>query len=194
MERNAHIERKTNETDINLKLLLDSINPSSINTGIGFFNHMLLLMVTHGKMFLELNVKGDLEIDGHHTVEDVGICFGKAFNKALGDKKGIMRFGQATVPMDEACSSVIIDISGRGYFLYKGDALSGLIQSYSEELTVEFFRSFAHNAQITIHIHQLYGQNRHHIHESIFKAAGLALYRAYSVGYDNTIPSTKGIL
>lgn len=194
MERNAHIERRTNETDINLTLVLNNSNQSSINTGIGFFNHMLLLMATHGKMCLQLNVKGDLEIDGHHTVEDVGICLGKAFNKALGDKTGIMRFGEATVPMDESCSSAVVDISGRGFLLYKGNILTGSIQSYSEELTIEFFRSFAHNAQITVHIHQLYGENRHHIHESIFKAVGLALYRAYSIGNDNTIPSTKGVL
>ncbi|MGB4269922.1 MAG: imidazoleglycerol-phosphate dehydratase HisB [Spirochaetota bacterium] len=194
MERSAHIERKTKETDIALKLFLDSIEPCTIETGIGFFNHMLTLFATHGRMSIQLNAKGDLDVDAHHTVEDTGICLGKAFHKALGDKQGIVRFGHAIVPMDEACSSVIVDISGRGYFVYRGDKLTGLIQTYSEELTLEFFKAFAHNAQVTMHIQQLYGDNRHHIHESIFKAAGIALYRAYTIGDSTGIPSTKGVL
>ncbi len=194
MERSAHIERKTKETEIALKLYLDSSQPCSIDTGIGFFNHMLILFTAFGRMSIQLNAKGDLDVDGHHTIEDTGICLGKAFLKALGDKQGILRFGQATVPMDEACSSVIVDISGRGYFVYKGEKLTGLIHTYSEELTLEFFKAFAHNAGITMHIQQLYGDNRHHIHESIFKAAGLALYRAYTVGDSTGIPSTKGVL
>lgn len=194
MERSAHIERKTKETDITLKLFLDSTQPSSIDTGIGFFNHMLTLFAAFGRMSIQLNAKGDLDVDAHHTIEDTGICLGKAFLKALGDKQGILRFGQATVPMDDACSSVIVDISGRGYFVYRGEKLTGLIHTYSEELTLEFFKAFAHNAGITIHIQQLYGDNRHHIHESIFKAAGLALYRAYTIGDSTGIPSTKGVL
>ena len=194
MERSAHIERKTKETDITLKLFLDSLQPSTIQTGIGFFNHMLTLFAAHGRMSIELTAKGDLEVDAHHTVEDTGICLGKAFQKALGDKQGIVRFAHAIVPMDEACSSVIVDISGRGYFVYRGEKLHGLIQTYSEELTLEFFKAFAHNAQITMHIQQLYGDNRHHIHESIFKAAGIALYKAYTIGDSTGIPSTKGVL
>ncbi|MGQ9843747.1 MAG: imidazoleglycerol-phosphate dehydratase HisB [Spirochaetota bacterium] len=194
MERSAHIERKTKETDITVKLLLDSIQPSTIQTGIGFFNHMLTLFAAHGRMNIQLNAKGDLEVDDHHTIEDTGICLGKAFQKALGDKQGIIRFGHAIVPMDEACSSVIVDISGRGYFVYRGEKLRGVIQTYSEELTLEFFKAFAHNAQVTMHIQQLYGDNKHHIHESIFKAAGIALYRAYTISNSTGIPSTKGIL
>ncbi len=194
MERSAHIERKTKETDIALKLLLDTTQSGNIDTGIGFFNHMLTLFAAFGRMSIELYAKGDLDVDAHHTIEDTGICLGKAFQKALGDKQGIMRFGQAIVPMDEACSSVIVDISGRGYFVYKGEKLTGLIHTYSEELTLEFFKAFALNAQITLHIQQLYGDNRHHIHESIFKAAGLALYRAYAIGNSSIIPSTKGVL
>ena len=194
MERSAHIERKTNETDITLKCILDSGDASTITTGIGFFNHMLTLLVTHGRMNIQLNAKGDLEVDDHHTVEDIGICMGKAFNKALGDKSGINRFGQATIPMDEACTAAVVDISGRGCFAYKGDKLTGAIGQYQEELTLEFFQSFAHNALITLHIQQMYGDNRHHIHESIFKAAGLALYRAYSLSEHTGIPSTKGVL
>ncbi|MCX8124046.1 MAG: imidazoleglycerol-phosphate dehydratase HisB [Spirochaetes bacterium] len=194
MERFAHIERKTKETDITLKLFLDSTQPSTIDTGIGFFNHMLTLFAAFSRMSIQLNAKGDLDVDAHHTIEDTGICLGKAFQKALGDKQGIMRFGQATVPMDEACSSVIVDISGRGYFVYRGEKLHGLIHTYSEECTLEFFKSFAHNALITMHIQQMYGDNKHHIHESIFKAAGLALYRAYMLGDSTGIPSTKGVL
>lgn len=194
MERTAHVERKTKETEVSIKLKLDSTLPSSIDTGIGFFNHMVTLFTSHGRMNVQLAVKGDLDVDDHHTIEDVGICMGKALQKAFGDKQSIMRFGQATVPMDEACSSVIIDISGRGYFVYNGEKLSGLIQRYSEELTVEFFKALAFNAQIALHIHQLYGDNRHHIHESLFKAAGLALYRAYALGNSDMIPSTKGVL
>lgn len=194
MERIAHIERKTNETNITLKLLLDSTEQSTISTGVGFFNHMLTLLATFGKMSLQLTVQGDLDVDDHHTVEDVGICYGKALYKALGDKRGILRFGQAQVPMDEACSNVIVDISGRGYFVYTGKKLRGVIGQYSEEMTLEFFKALAYNAQITIHIQQMYGDNRHHIHESIFKAAGIALYKACRTNLENNIPSTKGIL
>ncbi len=194
--RNSEVLRKTNETDISLTLELDSSAPSSIKSGVDFFDHMLSAVAKHGKMKIDLLCSGDTNVDDHHSVEDIGICLGTAFKKALGDKKGITRFGTASVPMDEALSSVSIDISGRGYYRYNGVKLNGYIKTYDEELTNEFFQSFAINAEISLHINLLYGDNRHHIHESIYKSFAVALYTAYSINDKNigTIPSTKGVL
>jgi len=194
MERISVIERKTTETDIKVELNLDKIGKSNIETGIPFFDHMLNSMMRHGRFTASVKCKGDIEIDDHHTVEDIGICLGRAFKEAMGNKTGIRRFGYVIIPMDDALTLVSVDLSGRAYFKYTGTELKGYIKEYSEELTLEFLRSFSDNAQINLHVEQKYGDNRHHIHESIFKALGLALYNGCmideSLGED--IPSTKG--
>lgn len=196
MSRIGIIERKTSETDIYLKLILDSIEPSVIDTSVPFFDHMLNAMSRHGRFHLNLKCKGDNYVDDHHSVEDIGICFGKALKEALSNKAGIKRFGYSAIPMDEALTSVSIDISGRSYFKYTGSELRGYIKNYSEELTLEFFRSVADNADINLHVEQKYGDNRHHIHESIFKAAGVALKEACMIDSSlaGEIPSTKGTI
>lgn len=196
MNRTGSIERKTSETDIKVKLILDSTEPSIIDSGVAFFDHMLYSMSKHGRFHINLTCRGDVHIDDHHSVEDIGICLGKVFKEALGDKAGIRRFGNAVIPMDEALTMVTVDISGRAFFKYSGSELKGTIKSYSEELTSEFMRSFADNAEINLHIVQKYGDNRHHIHESIFKAFGVALYNACSIdsSIQGIIPSTKGII
>lgn len=196
MSRTGTVKRKTAETDISLVLSLDSNEQSIINSSVPFFDHMLNSMSKHGRFHINLKCNGDNQIDDHHSVEDIGICLGKALKEALGDKAGIKRFGYAAIPMDDALTSVTIDISGRAFYKYTGSDLKGYIKSYSEELTTEFLRSFADNAEITLHVEQKYGSNRHHIHESIFKAVGIALRDACSI--DNTlagtIPSTKGTI
>lgn len=196
MKRKSEISRKTNETDINIKLILDSLDKSIINSGEPFFDHMLNSMSKHGRFFLDLKCKGDYEIDAHHSIEDIGICLGLAFRKALDDMSGVSRFGQAIIPMDDALSMAAVDISGRSYFKYSGSNLAGYIGKYNEELTIEFLRSFASNASINLHVILLHGDNRHHIHESIFKALGIALYRACLIDscLNNEIQSTKGNL
>ncbi len=196
MEKKAKIERKTAETDISLTLTLESVQASQIQTGVPFFDHMLSSMTRHGRMSMVLSCDGDIQVDDHHSVEDTGICMGKAFRKSIGDRKGINRFGEAVVPMDEALSMCAVDLSGRGFFQYSGIDLQGYIHTYSEELTLEFLRSFAMNAELTLHVRLLEGSNRHHIHESIYKSLGIALYRAYSIDSvgSEEIPSTKGVL
>lgn len=194
MERISTVKRKTLETEISVELNLDRYSTSSINTGVPFFDHMLNSMSKHGRFYLNLNCSGDTHIDDHHTVEDIGICIGKAFREALGNKSGIKRFGHAVIPMDDAMTLVSIDISGRPYFKYTGSDLKGYIKEYSEELTIEFMRSFSDNFEINLHIVQKYGDNRHHIHESIFKALGLALFNSCQIdeSLNGAIPSTKG--
>ena len=196
MERKAKIDRKTAETDISLALVLESVQGSQIQTGVPFFDHMLSSLARHGKMNMVLACDGDIQVDDHHSVEDTGICLGKAFRKALGDRKGVRRFGEAVVPMDEALSMCAVDLSGRGFFQYSGPELKGYIHTYSEELTLEFLRSFAMNAELTLHIRLLDGSNRHHMHEAIFKSLAVALYRAYTIDSlgSEDIPSTKGVL
>ncbi len=196
MERKAEIRRKTRETDIQLRIALDSAEESKISSGIPFFDHMLSALSRHGRFCLNLECRGDYEVDDHHSIEDIGICLGKALKRALGDKAGIRRFGEASVPMDDALAQSSLDLSGRSYFRYTGGELSGYIGRYSEELTLEFMRSLAVNAGINLHLRLLYGENRHHIHEALFKALGVSLHRA--VGRDeilgDVIPSTKGTL
>lgn len=195
MERTASVARKTSETDITLELALASLNEARIETGVGFFDHMMNALSKHGHLGINLKVKGDTEVDDHHSVEDAGICFGKAFKEALGGKEGIMRFGNASVPMDGSLASASVDLSGRAFFCYTGVDLSGYIGTYSEELTCEFFRAFASNAEVNLHIEVRYGDNRHHIHEAIFKAVARALYAAYSFDpQGGGVPSTKGVL
>jgi len=196
MERTAKFSRKTKETDIFVSIGLDSNEESQIDSGIPFFDHMLNAMFRHGDMHVTITCKGDVEVDFHHSVEDIGICLGKVLEQALGNKAGIKRFGASSVPMDDSLTNVSIDISGRAYFKYTGMDLDLKIKDYDEELTLEFFRSFAVNSGINLHIQQLYGENRHHIHESIFKAAGVALKEAIEIDEKrkNVIPSTKGTI
>lgn len=194
MERKATITRRTSETDIKISLLIDGQGPSRIFSGVPFFDHMLSAMARHGRFVLDLQCTGDTEVDDHHTVEDVGICMGKAIHKALGEKAGIMRFGDATVPMDDALAQVAIDLSGRAYFHYSGIKLNGRIGAYSEELTVEFLRALATHAELNLHVIVHHGENRHHIHEAVFKAVGIALRKAWAedAKLEGEIPSTKG--
>jgi imidazoleglycerol-phosphate dehydratase len=194
--RKAEIKRTTSETDISVKLVLGSADESAIRSGVPFFDHMLNAMSRHGRILIELECRGDNALDDHHSVEDIGICMGKAFRKALGDKSGIARFGQAQVPMDDALCQSVVDISGRAYFKYTGQDLKGVINTYHEELTIEFLRSFADNAGINLHVMLFYGENRHHIHEAIFKSLGVALRRASAIDpeFAGGVPSTKGVL
>lgn len=196
MSRISTIARKTKETDIRIGIDIDRNDPSDINTGVPFFDHMLLSMSRHGRFSADIKCSGDTHVDDHHTVEDIGICLGRAFSEALGDKAGIARFGHAVIPMDDALSMATVDISGRPFFRYTGQKLKGYIKEYSEELTIEFLRSFADNSGINLHIEQMYGENRHHIHESIFKALGIALYYGCRIDESlrGSILSTKGTI
>jgi len=179
------VVRKTKETDIKVEINLDVRGENKINTGIGFFDHMLNSFAFWAGTTLNVECKGDLWIDGHHTIEDVGICIGQALNKALGDKKGIARFGSARVPMDECLATVDIDISNRPYLVFNADV--------KDELVQEFFQAFAFNAGITLHINLLYGKNEHHKCELIYKTFGMALRQAIQV-IGNEVQSTKGAL
>lgn len=191
--RNAEIVRKTKETDIKLNLCLDG-GKTEINTGIGFFDHMLNSFATHGGFGLELSVNGDLQVDGHHTVEDTGIVLGKAFAKALGDKSSIDRFGSFFVPMDEALAFAAVDISGRPYLVFDADFPQAVCGDYDCSLTVEFMRAFAYNAGITLHIKSMYGDNSHHITEALFKSLAHALRLAVKKNSSEKPLSTKGVL
>ncbi|GGJ90469.1 imidazoleglycerol-phosphate dehydratase [Lentibacillus kapialis] len=193
--RSATTNRKTAETAISAELELDGKGMSQVKTGIGFFDHMLTLMAKHGLFDLMLNCNGDLEVDQHHSVEDTGIVLGQAFKKALGDKAGITRYATITTPMDEALSFISVDISGRPYLVYHVDGLKDKIGSFDTELAKEFFQAFAIHAGMTIHINLAYGENSHHIIESIFKGFGRALDQAVSLNDRiDGIPSTKGSL
>lgn len=191
--RTATIARKTNETDINLSLNLDGGNVS-ISTGIGFFDHMLNSFAVHGGFGLELVCDGDLRVDGHHSVEDTGIVLGRAFASALGEKRGIKRFGSAFIPMDEALAECHTDVSGRGFLLLDADFDNSAIGGYDTCLTKEFFRAFAVNAGITLHLRSSYGENDHHKTEALFKAAAHALKAAVALSAEETALSTKGTL
>lgn len=193
MCRTAEIARKTKETDIRIKLNLDGSGVHDIDSGIGFFDHMLTALCVHGGFDLEISCKGDLYVDGHHTVEDVGICLGKAFCEALGDKSGIMRYGSAFIPMDEALGFCSLDISARPYLVFNADFSDDRIGEYDTCLTEEFMRAFAFNAGITLHLKEEYGKNDHHIIEALFKALAHALKQAVSVNGGVTL-STKGTL
>ena len=193
--REASIERNTNETKIKLKINLDGSGKTSINTGVGFFDHMLNLMAFHGNMDLEVKAKGDLEVCDHHMVEDVGIALGKCFLDALGDKRGIRRYGNFFLPMDETLAQVALDISGRPFLHFDCEFKRESIGTFSTEMVLEFFRAFAFNSGITLHARVLYGENDHHKAEAFFKALGRALREAKDVDKDNmAVPSTKGML
>jgi len=194
-KRAAEIKRKTKETDITLKLTLEGEGRSTISTGIPFLNHMLELFARHGLFSLTLKAKGDLEVDFHHTVEDIGICLGQAFAKALGDKRGIRRYGEATIPMDEALASVAVDLSGRSFLTYNVKIRRIKIGNFNAGLVKEFFRAFTDQANLTLHVNLLYGEDIHHCIEAIFKAFGRALREAVELDPRvKGIPSTKGKL
>ncbi len=193
--REAEIERETRETKIRIKIKLEGEGKSEIKSGIGFFDHMLKEFTSHGRFDLKVECNGDKEVDGHHSVEDIGIALGAAIKKALGDKYGIKRYGTFYIPMDEALAFVTLDISGRGYLVYEGGEMSERIGEYETELTEEFLRAMANNAGLTLHVKVIYGKNSHHKTEAIFKALGHAMRIA--VERDprmKEIPSTKGVI
>lgn len=192
--KQAQIKRTTKETDIDVKIRFDNQGKADIDTGIGFFDHMLTALSVHSGISMDIKVKGDLYVDGHHTVEDTGIVLGKAFNEALGDKSGITRYGSAFIPMDESLSFCSLDISNRPFLVFQGSFTNAMIGSYDACLTEEFFRAFAFNAGITIHINMMYGNNDHHKCEAVFKAVAHALKIAVTPLTDGKTLSTKGVL
>ncbi len=192
MSRTASVTRKTKETDIAVSLNLEG-GAVTVNTGIGFFDHMLTALGFYAGFGLELTAKGDLNVDGHHTVEDVGIVLGQALSQALGDKAGITRFGTAFVPMDEALARVVLDISARPYLVCDAAMPQERVGDYDSCLTEEFLRALAVHSGLTLHVKALYGSNAHHITEAIFKALGLALKQAVAVAGQG-VTSTKGML
>ena len=196
MNRTAEVERKTAETHITVKVNLDGTGQSNLHTGIGFFDHMLDQIARHAMLDLNVRAVGDLHVDGHHTVEDVGIALGQAVHQAVGDKKGIRRYGHAYVPLDEALSRVVIDFSGRPGLVMNLPFKSGMIGTFDSQLTHEFFQGFVNHAFVTLHIDNLRGENAHHQAETVFKAFARALRSALEPDPRNagTVPSTKGTL
>ncbi|MGH2877897.1 MAG: imidazoleglycerol-phosphate dehydratase HisB [Solirubrobacteraceae bacterium] len=195
MARAAQIDRTTAETEIHLSLTLDGHGDGERRTGVGFFDHMLDLLARHGRLDLDVRAAGDLQTGAHHTVEDVGICLGQAFDAALGDRAGIARYGQATVPMDEARASCVVDISGRGLCAFSAPLPPGAIGDFDHELTEEFLRALAANAKLTMHVSVEAGTNAHHIIEAAFKACARALRMAVALDpTERGVPSTKGTL
>jgi imidazoleglycerol-phosphate dehydratase len=195
MSRNATISRKTSETDIQLTVNLDGSGRSLVDTGVGFFDHMLTLLAKHGCLDLELKAEGDLHVDQHHTVEDVGICLGQAVNQALGDKAGIRRYGYVALPMEEALANVAIDLSGRYAFVFNAQMPTSKIGDFDSQLVEDFFQAFAANALCNLHINVPYGRNSHHVSEAIFKGTARALRMAVEPDPRMPgVPSTKGTL
>jgi imidazoleglycerol-phosphate dehydratase len=194
--RTAKIERKTKETDVKAEINLDGGGSSAIHTSMPFLDHMLSLMSKHGLLDMKIKAKGDIDIDYHHTVEDVGIVIGKAVKQALGDMKGITRYGQASVPMDEAIATVSLDISGRPYLVYKVEfPRKSRIKNFDADLIEDFLQAFVANSSITLHVESPYGRNIHHIIEAIFKALGRALKQAVTIDPRvKGVPSTKKVL
>lgn len=196
MERKSRIERKTKETEISLSLNLDGRGEAEVKTGIPFMDHMLTLSAAHGFMDVQVTARGDTEIDDHHTVEDLGICFGDAVRKALEGKQGIKRYGEATVPMDEALARVVMDISNRPFLGYRVSLKETKTGNFDINLLKEFFQAFVNNAGVTLHIDLPNGENAHHCAEAVFKAFAKALDRATAIEsrLEGAVPSTKGIL
>ena len=194
--RKAEIKRKTNETDIYAEINLDGRGEGKIHTGIGFLDHMLTLFARHGRFDLTVKCTGDLQVDGHHTVEDVGICLGKVFLQAVGEKRGISRYGYTVLPMDEALILTAVDLSGRAYLGYGLDIRAGKVGDFDTELAEEFFYAFVRSAECTLHVKQLSGSNAHHIIEGAFKSFARSLRSAVATesGFEDEIPSTKGVL
>ena len=195
-DRVAQVQRNTAETQIAVRVNLDGTGAANLSTGIGFFDHMLDQIARHGLIDLDIQAKGDLHIDGHHTVEDVGITLGQAFAKAVGDKKGLRRYGHAYVPLDEALSRVVVDFSGRPGLHMRVPFKSGMVGAFDTQLAYEFFQGFVNHAGATLHIDNLHGENAHHQAESVFKAFARALRMALErdVRLGDVIPSTKGSL
>ena len=194
MNRTAEITRKTRETDIKIKLDLDKSGEVSIDTGIGFLDHMLTALAVHGGFSLSVKCVGDLNVDGHHTTEDIGIVLGMAFREALGDKSGIMRYGSAFIPMDESLAFCSLDISARPFLVFNAQFTNERVGEFDTCLTEEFMRSFAFNAGITLHLRVEYGNNDHHKIEALFKALAYALKAAVKRNTDGSVVSTKGVL
>ena len=191
--RKATLRRTTGETDISITLTIDGAGRFEGTSGIGFFDHMLHLLARHSGMDISLTCQGDLDVDNHHTIEDIGITLGEVFEKALGDKKGIHRYGCFFCPMDETLSRIVLDLSGRSYLVFDVDIPVERIGSFETEMTREFFLAFANNAKMNLHMATLYGVNGHHIVESLFKGIGHALKEAVTIEGD-TVLSTKGVL
>ena len=194
--RESNLSRKTKETDISIQVKLDENLESKINTGIGFFNHMLELFAFHSGIYLSIDCKGDIQVDGHHSVEDIGILMGKAIKEALGDKKGINRYGDVFLPMDETLAHCSLDISGRPYLVFNVEFTSERVGDFETELTEEFFRAIAVNSGMTLHFNLEYGKNTHHIIEALFKSFGKALKQAITINEKNKdkILSSKGVI
>ena len=194
--RKSEIIRKTAETDISLSLCLDGTGKSNVNTGVGFLDHMLTLFAKHGRFDLDVVCKGDIEVDDHHSVEDIGICLGMAFAEALGDSRGIARYGDTTLPMDEALILAAVDLGGRSHLEYGLEIPTEKVGTFDTELVEEFFIAFVRNAKMNLHILQFRGRNSHHIIEGTFKAVARAMAKAVAVqeAYKDEIPSTKGVL
>jgi imidazoleglycerol-phosphate dehydratase len=194
--RTASIKRKTKETDVDVSVNLDGRGTSAISTGIGFLDHMLDLLARHSRIDIEVKAKGDLHIDHHHTTEDVGIALGQAVKQALGDMRGITRYADVHLPMDEALTRVVVDISGRPFLVFKAEFVRDKVGTFDTELVQEWFQAFAMNAGITLHAQTLYGTNDHHIAESCFKGLARALRAAVTIDEraKDEVPSTKGSL
>ena len=194
--RQSEISRKTGETDVKIRLDLDGTGEYAIDTGVGFLNHMLELFARHGRLNLQVTCKGDTWVDDHHSTEDIGIALGLAFDQALGDRKGITRYGSMLLPMDESLIESAVDISGRGMLAYGLDVPTEKVGTFDTELVEDFFQAFAQNARCTLHIRQLAGRNSHHIIEGAFKSVARSLRAAVKIDPDTAgeIPSTKGVL
>ena len=194
--RVSEINRKTAETDIQLKLNIDGSGKSNIKTGCGFLDHMLTLFAKHGRFDHDIFCKGDIEVDFHHTAEDIGICLGKAFSEAMGDKKGICRYGNMILPMDEALVLTAVDFSGRSYLAYTVNLLRAKVGDFDTELVEEFWQAFVREAGLNLHINQMAGVNTHHIIEGIFKSAARSIRAAVAIDEKakDEVPSTKGVL
>ena len=195
-KRSASVKRTTKETDIEVTINLDGTGVSNVTTGIGFFDHMLDLLARHSRIDITVKAKGDLHIDHHHTTEDVGIALGQAVKQALGDMKGITRYADVHVPMDEALTRVAIDVSGRPFLVFKAEFGRDKVGAFDTELVEEWFRAFATNAGVTLHVETLYGSNDHHVAESCFKGLARALRAAFAIDprAPGEVPSTKGTL
>ena len=193
--RAATIKRQTKETTVEVSLNLDKQGEINIQTGVGFFDHMLTLFAKHGRFGLVVNVSGDLEVDAHHTVEDTGIVLGECFKQALGKKEQIERYGQATIPMDEVLAQVVVDLSGRSYLVFDAELTNPKLGDFETEITEDFFQALAFSAQMNLHARILYGRNTHHKIEGLFKACGRALRQAVTINPEiKGINSTKGVI
>ena len=196
MSRTAELSRATAETNISLRLDLDGAGISEIDTGVGFLDHMLTLFARHGRFDLTVRCEGDTRVDDHHSVEDIGICLGRAFREALGNKRGIRRYGDTALPMDETLILSAVDLSGRSFLVYELEIPTEKIGTFDTELVEEFFIAFASNAALTLHLRQLSGKNSHHIVEGAFKSVARSLREAVSIdpAFSDDVPSTKGVL